>query len=364
MCATCQVSHFNPLFPYGKRRVALSVCPGWVSFQSTLPIREETKRPRHDHARVWHFNPLFPYGKRPDGSGSSSVEPHFNPLFPYGKRLLLFSMMGWGGRFQSTLPIREETAVVPLRLGHQRISIHSSHTGRNLTETRPRSRSANFNPLFPYGKRPAVKMDIVASRIFQSTLPIREETDAFETQEATPMISIHSSHTGRDRHGYRACMGLVISIHSSHTGRDLQRWSGRGRKNDFNPLFPYGKRPNRTCMQGFLPNFNPLFPYGKRRSSAGAGPPCSDFNPLFPYGKRPVGALRARPQGAISIHSSHTGRDRPGWLSLAGAYYFNPLFPYGKRRSADAFLAFSLAISIHSSHTGRDPRSKFRRLKR
>ena len=79
--------------------------------------------------------------------------------------------------FQSTLPIREETVSVlpPFRF------------------------SFYFNPLFPYGKRPggagAVDDEVV--------------------------ISIHSSHTGRDSVVTSYMPDMTISIHSSHTGRDL-----------------------------------------------------------------------------------------------------------------------------------------------
>ena len=122
--------------------------------------------------------------------------------------------------FQSTLPIREETHPI---------------IGTAVKE--------DFNPLFPYGKRPG-------------DLPF---------QIVRRAISIHSSHTGRDPEPERPAEEPEISIHSSHTGRDGTRQPNDGRSGHFNPLFPYGKRPDHR---------------GGRS-----------------------------PGGAISIHSSHTGRD-------------------------------------------------------
>ena len=104
----------------------------------------------------------------------------------------------------------------------------------------------------------------------------------------------------------------------------------------------------------------------------------SNFNPLSPHGERRT-RHRCGPlgPGCISIHSPHTGRDRPGWLSLAVADYFNPLSPHGERPDFDAYkqqveTEFQSTlptrgetgpdrrfhpdkeISIHSPHTGRD----------
>ena len=56
------------------------------------------------------------------------------------------------------------------------ISIHSSHTGRDVILLQAAETSTKF----------------------QSTLPIREETIAREILDSMYVISIHSSHTGRD----------------------------------------------------------------------------------------------------------------------------------------------------------------------
>ena len=92
----------------------------------------------------------------------------------------------------------------PPSMTFHQISIHSSHTGRDPT----------------FSKSPT----------------------------KSHFISIHSSHTGRDKDHKGRVLNAGISIHSSHTGRDPQARPRRARRSDFNPLFPYGKRPLRSLV--------------------------------------------------------------------------------------------------------------------
>ena len=192
------------------------------------------------------------------------------------------------------------------------ISIHSSHTGRDVRRRDHRRYAGDFNPLFPYGKR-------------RRFLP--------DTQQCTK-ISIHSSHTGRDERFRRTSTGrrnfnplfpygkrlwepteasfhVTISIHSSHTGRDFL-----DRRKAFLQLRFQSTLPIReeTGWIGELPAmsayFNPLFPYGKRRDrDLRTCEKRGHFNPLFPYGKRLCPGGLGLVRRIISIHSSHTGRD-------------------------------------------------------
>ena len=146
---------------------------------------------------------------------------------------------------------------------------------------------------------------------FQSTLPIREET-------------------GVDK---PALVQLVISIHSSHTGRDHGHQRNRPDLRDFNPLFPYGKRPASSNVTPFPSNFNPLFPYGKRHASSIADVILGLFQSTLPIREETAACGFRVSAQKISIHSSHTGRDSlvPDFVHTITD--FNPLFPYGKRRS-------------------------------
>ena len=167
--------NFNLLSPYGKRLSARC-----QAFPQT------------------HFNFLSPYGKRPRAGGDRAVAPHisipsprmgideaihaggpgsdFNPLFPYGKRPGAAVQGLTITIFQSTLPIREETCVIASVCLSTGISIHSSHTGRDPSVRGVVTASKDFNPLFPYGKRRFGPPNQCLGGLFQSTLPIREET--------------------------------------------------------------------------------------------------------------------------------------------------------------------------------------------
>ena len=169
--------HFNPLFPYGKRPRHLvpkvAACP--ISIHSSHTGRDLITS--LVSASPLDFNPLFPYGKRQAASRDRAFGADFNPLFPYGKRPCFRRRCGHAMPFQSTLPIREET--------------------QPATATGERQR--NFNPLFPYGKRPRTRLRLRGRAGFQSTLPIREETGRGCSLPWNRRISIHSSHTGRDQ---------------------------------------------------------------------------------------------------------------------------------------------------------------------
>ena len=169
--------------------------------------------------------------------------------------------------FQSTLPIREETRKTSLRQSKRRISIHSSHTGRDHSPWALPIRAKRFQSTLPIREetRDGCRLYRLAVQ-FQSTLPIREETTAarcnyyaahdfnplfpygkrpYEAvlESISPPISIHSSHTGRDMDKALQASDELISIHSSHTGRDLSADAvSIGSGYNFNPLFPYGKR--------------------------------------------------------------------------------------------------------------------------
>ncbi len=169
--------NFNPLFPYGKRQLVAGVVLKNTLFQSTLPIREETRLIAHQPDDLFLFQSTLPIREETGFAAQALVQLlNFNPLFPYGKRLSLLMISRSASGFQSTLPIREETR------------------GRRWEK--------------PSGRR------------FQSTLPIREETILPLYCKCIRLhISIHSSHTGRDLPN-RAAADRYISIHSSHTGRD------------------------------------------------------------------------------------------------------------------------------------------------
>ena len=145
---------------------------------------------------------------------------YFNPRFPWGKRRARLRRSDGDGRFQSTLPVGEATRRVCLcgKVGH--ISIHASRGGSDLFAGWILSRRKNFNPRFPWGKRPVASAYVAKSGIFQSTLPVGEATYSPVGYSADGRISIHASRGGSDP-GPRQC---------------------NGPDGYFNPRFPWGKR--------------------------------------------------------------------------------------------------------------------------
>jgi len=145
---------FNPLSPCGERLTAVGNMSAMILFQSTLPMRGETI--------------ILDWLGGDDGD--------FNPLSPCGERRR--------GKLYHTLP--------------EHISIHSPHAGRDRCCTGSSARNAHFNPLSPCGERHSWRQPLTRTAIFQSTLPMRGETDLWKTKRKTPEISIHSPHAGRD----------------------------------------------------------------------------------------------------------------------------------------------------------------------
>ena len=117
-------------------------------FQSTLPIREETR-----------------------ACGAFCRLAAFQSTLPIREETAGITDAGAVSLFQSTLPIREETAVGKVSELDGVISIHSSHTGRDNRYTTIDEDQANFNPLFPYGKRHYEKPCAVHHRNFNPLFP-------------------------------------------------------------------------------------------------------------------------------------------------------------------------------------------------
>ena len=102
-------SHFNPRFPWGKRRRMGLSPPGSGAFQSTLPVGEATLGLGTSRPCPTNFNPRFPWGKRPNREMSGQSGCNFNPRFPWGKRRISGRRMNMPRKFQSTLPVGEAT---------------------------------------------------------------------------------------------------------------------------------------------------------------------------------------------------------------------------------------------------------------
>ena len=158
----------------------------------------------------------------------------------------------------------------------------------------------------------------------------------------------------------------MISIHASRGGSDNSLEYPPAKYFDFNPRFPWGKRPSTFCPSGAVSAFQSTLPVGeatKRReksmenekisihaSRGGSDKPVPmrafilvHFNPRFPWGKRLAKFLIKHNHVNISIHASRGGSDAERPLRQIDHRHFNPRFPWGKR-----LICFSLAVLISS----------------
>ena len=115
---------FNPLSPHGERLSCYPTGRDGATFQSTLPTRGETG---------WH------------NTGGSA---------------------GW--RFQSTLPTRGETRSTGIPAGHGQISIHSPHTGRDLSNATAQLFQMKFQSTLPTRGETANAYNLSARKVVAS----------------------------------------------------------------------------------------------------------------------------------------------------------------------------------------------------
>ena len=153
---------------------------------------------------------------------------------------------------------------------------------------------------------------ILSCIIFQSTLPMRGETQ-FQMAAQTPhSISIHSPHAGRDRVFHLVPAVGLISIHSPHAGRDLHLVRDQH---------------------------------------------IGQISIHSPHAGRDLPSLIFRRRKRISIHSPHAGRDLASF-ERSPAVKFQSTLPMRGETSLRRGFCMRLSISIHSPHAGRDSKNQ------
>ena len=148
-------SNFNPRAPCGARPSVLGTIVGWVSFQSTRPVRGATQRHRpqdqgrqisihapragrdaHTYALKYY---LFEFQSTRPVRGATVADTIINDA---------------AVQFQSTRPVRGATRVPRRPPRHQGISIHAPRAGRDHRPPRAEvCEQRHFNPRAPCGAR-------------------------------------------------------------------------------------------------------------------------------------------------------------------------------------------------------------------
>ena len=214
---------------------------------------------------------------------------------------------------------------------------------------------ADFNPRSPCGERQNLLAGKTATKLFQSTLPMRGAT-------AFPALEVQSS---------------TISIHAPHAGSDLDSLRLMNKFNRFQSTLPM-----RGATFGFFHffaynlNFNPRSPCGERLGCFRQFLPSFYFNPRSPCGERPGVSFKRRcfsrfqstlpMRGAtwltesvsfwwdISIHAPHAGSDPSSHWNQAREKLFQSTLPMRGATGTEGRLSVEVVISIHAPHAGSD----------
>ena len=241
------VQNFNPRSPHGERPSAAAVHASDGRFQSTLPARGATAKESSSNLYKVFQSTLPARGATLRAFAADTQPDNFNPRSPHGERRQKMqsgcarhiisihaprtgsdrtspALCHWRCRFQSTLPARGATVVLPLpvpaaedfnprsphgerrtnaikRLNHTNISIHAPRTGSDLARRRLRRPcSINFNPRSPHGER----LDGVNQRVPFVGISIHaprtgSDDETMSDQRELLRISIHAPRTGSDR---------------------------------------------------------------------------------------------------------------------------------------------------------------------
>ncbi len=168
-------------------------------FQSTLPARGATTKPRSRHSPTV-FQSTLPARGATAARGylalSELISIHA-PREGSDKRRLGADKVN--RKFQSTLPARGATYWTSCVTAKLKISIHAPREGSDAGYLFINQNMGDFNPRSPRGERRWTRTHSQTRRRFQSTLPARGAT-----------------RNGQDLRGVRGC----ISIHAPREGSD------------------------------------------------------------------------------------------------------------------------------------------------
>ena len=148
--------------------------------------------------RNLHFNPRSPCGERLiGGCDNHHVLLDFNPRSPCGERHRFYSMEGRKAYFNPRSPCGERQ-LCGLRNEDVNDFNPRSPCGERRLGLTLRFRIDYFNPRSPCGERHLLRGDILDTRTFQSTLPVRGATGREDGAQNAQNISIHAPRAGSD----------------------------------------------------------------------------------------------------------------------------------------------------------------------
>ena len=191
--------YFNPLLPCGRRLRTDNLVEPDVGISIHSSRAGGDRQGEHTTAPTGYFNPLLPCGRRLDPRGPKPSPLGFQSTPPVREETSRVISTVCRQIFQSTPPVREETRQRPPRRCASGISIHSSRAGGDPSETDGTEPVYDFNPLLPCGRRRQLQLRPPRDRAI-SIHSSRAGGDAGVAQDRPRWraISIHSSRAGGD----------------------------------------------------------------------------------------------------------------------------------------------------------------------
>ena len=222
-----------------------------------------------------------------------------------------------------------ETGPPPLLPGHPPISTHSARGGGDDQGSAGSSNQEYFNPLRPWGRRPAAILERTRRIYFNPLRPWGRRRMTAKRREAAAYFNPLRP-WGRRRSAKSVALKIPrISTHSARGGGDDRHNGGRVPDGNFNPLRPWGRRPGGSPGRRRRRIFQPTPPVGAET--------CSDVVFLTAYLFQPTPPVGAEtrsmfPPGKcpwISTHSARGGGDPRPRSRFLPTSTFQPTPPVG-----------------------------------
>ena len=215
--------YFNPRSPCGERRAVRFAARLTDSFQSTLPVRGATRRPKRTYQRDETISIHAPRAGS-DGlrDGADDQRRKFQSTLPVRGATSRRQARRSTSRFQSTLPVRGATTSLFDCRTPIHISIHAPRAGSD-------------------------SIALLRSVLLQT-------------------ISIHAPRAGSDCMVKMTTSGFDISIHAPRAGSDAYCRKALRLVGGFQSTLPVRGATGNTGLPGTnAKNFNPRSPCGERR---------------------------------------------------------------------------------------------------
>ena len=234
----------------------------------------------------------------------------FQPAPPVGAETPYPGPPIYSNLFQPAPPVGAETRRVRSYGGELCLFQPTPPVGAETKKTLEESTLVNFNPLRPWGRRPARSQRSQRWRKFQPTPPVGAETP-IKSSLATTLTNFNPLRPWGRRHNIIIihAASVLISTHSARGGGDCYQCRLVSCYPNFNPLRPWGRR--LAIAQGLLNAviFQPTPPVGAETQTKITITEDKLFQPTPPVGAETRRFRPSNTRNDISTHSARGGGD-------------------------------------------------------